>query len=378
VCLKILIGKNFDVIKRTIRNVDPTMGKIFIPWILRHPKSIKTMIKLSKAYTKSRRIRYKEILNNKIKIPPFLIISITSQCNLKCSGCYAEAVGTLCQKNHKKSLELKQWEKIIQEAVELGIFGFIIAGGEPFIVQDLLNLCEKFNDRLFIIFTNGTLLNEDTYEQLKNLRNTAIVVSIEGDKEQTNLRRGNGVYEKAIKSIKQLDKNGNISGISVTINRNNYHYWMNEEYIDSLISDGVQLGFLLEYIPVEGDGELMLTQEERKEFRKKVLYYRKSKQIFLVHSPGDEEYMGGCVSAGRGFAHITPFGDLTPCPVSNIATHNLTKSSLREGLESPLFKIIRENEHLLETEGTPCALFSHPAEVNALALEIRAYRTNSY
>jgi MoaA/NifB/PqqE/SkfB family radical SAM enzyme len=284
----------------------------------------------------------------------------------------------LCQKNHKKSLELKQWEKIIQEAVELGIFGFIIAGGEPFIVQDLLNLCEKFNDRLFIIFTNGTLLNEDTYEQLKNLRNTAIVVSIEGDKEQTNLRRGNGVYEKAIKSIKRLDKNGNISGISVTINRNNYHYWMNEEYIDSLISDGVQLGFLLEYIPVEGDGELMLTQEERKEFRKKVLYYRKSKQIFLVHSPGDEEYMGGCVSAGRGFAHITPFGDLTPCPVSNIATHNLTKSSLREGLESPLFKIIRENEHLLETEGTPCALFSHPAEVNALALEIRAYRTNSY
>ncbi|MHA1277745.1 MAG: hypothetical protein ACTSQ8_11175 [Candidatus Helarchaeota archaeon] len=56
-----------------------------------------------------------------------------------------------------------------------------------------------------------------------------------------------------------------------------------------------------------------------------------TKQIFLLHSPGDEEYMGGCVSAGRGFAHITPMGDLTPCPVSNIATHNLTKASLREG-----------------------------------------------
>jgi MoaA/NifB/PqqE/SkfB family radical SAM enzyme len=242
--------------------------------MLRRPKNVKTMVKLAKAYKKSRRIRYEELLDNNLKIPPFLIISITSQCNLKCSGCYAAVAGTLCQNNTKKSLELKQWEKIIQEAVELGIFGFIIAGGEPFIVQDLLNLCEKFNDRLFIIFTNGTLLNKDTYEQLKNLRNTAIVVSIEGDNEQTNLRRGCGVYEKALETIKRLDKNGNISGISITINRNNYHYWMNEENIDSLISDDVQLGFLLEYIPVEGDGELLLTQEESKEFREKVLYYR--------------------------------------------------------------------------------------------------------
>ncbi|MDD1777757.1 MAG: hypothetical protein LUQ65_06260, partial [Candidatus Helarchaeota archaeon] len=95
----------------------------------------------------------------------------------------------------------------------------------------------------------------------------------------------------------------------------------------------------------------------------------------LIHSPGDEELMGGCVSAGRGFAHITPSGDLTPCPVSNIATHNLTRSSLRQGLLSPLFKAIREQEHLLETEGTPCALFAHPEEVAALAKEVCAYRT---
>ncbi|MFX0072326.1 MAG: radical SAM/SPASM domain-containing protein [Candidatus Hermodarchaeota archaeon] len=373
-----MVVKNFNAIKRAINKVDPTMGKIFIPWILKHPKSIKTMIKLAKAYKKARRIRNQDFLDNNLKIPPFIIISITSQCNLRCSGCYAAAAGTLCQNSTKKPLAVEQWEKIIQESVELGIFGFIIAGGEPFIVQKLLNLSERFNDRLFIIFTNGTLLNHNTYKQLKNLANVIVVVSIEGSNEQTNLRRGCGVYEKAIETIKQLDKNGNISGISVTINRNNYEYWMNENNIDSLILDGVRLGFLLEYIPVEGDGELMLSQEESKKFREKVLYYRKNKQIFLIHSPGDEEYMGGCVSAGRGFAHITPMGDLTPCPVSNIATHNLTKSTLREGLESPLFKIIRENEHLLETEGSPCALFSHSAEVEALASKVKAYKTSSY
>ena len=78
---------------------------------------------------------------------------------------------------------------------------------------------------------------------------------------------------------------------------------------------------------------------------------------------------------GRGFAHITPGGDLTPCPVSNIATHNLVKASLRDGLRSPLFKEICENEHLLETEGMPCALFAHPKEVDELAKSVGAYRT---
>lgn len=98
--------------------------------------------------------------------------------------------------------------------------------------------------------------------------------------------------------------------------------------------------------------------------------------MLIIHSPGDEEYMGGCVSVGRGFAHVSPLGDLTPCPVSDIATHNLTKFTLREGLLSPLFKIIRENEQLLETDGSPCTLFAHPNEIQELAKKVNAYKAN--
>jgi len=124
------------------------------------------------------------------------------------------------------------------------------------------------------------------------------------------------------------------------------------------------------------DHSLLLKPEERREFRKQILEFRSTKPIFIIHSPGDEEYFGGCVSAGRGFAHVTPAGDLTPCPVSNIATHNLTNSTLREGLASPLFKEICKNEHLLETEGMPCALFAHPEEVSTLAKLVGAYKTD--
>jgi MoaA/NifB/PqqE/SkfB family radical SAM enzyme len=258
-----------------------------------------------------------------------------------------------------------------------------------------LSFARGFKKRCFIIFTNGTAITESDFERLKKLSNTAIIVSIEGGKEATNLRRGQGVYQKATSTLRRLTEIGTPNGISAAITRLNYKYWMNPERIDSLIAQGVRAALFIEYIPVmagpetclstensenkwaeKNDHGLMLTKEERAEFRAQILRYRESKPIYIVHSPGDEEYFGGCVSAGRGFAHVTPAGDLTACPVSNVATHNLTTATLREGFASPLFSKIRENEQLLENEGTPCSLFAHPKEVAELAKSVDAYRTD--
>jgi len=274
----------------------------------------------------------------------------------------------------------------------------IIAGGEPFLFPELIELCGEFKNQTFVIFTNGTTLTKADYSLLKHSTNLAIIVSIEGSPEFTNKRRGIGVYEKALKTIKNLDQIGVPTGISATITQMNYRYWMNPENIDNLIKQNIRILFLIEYIPqtpllqpkmestdcstkssldiTSSDHSLLLKSEERKEFRKQILKFRSTKPIFIIHSPGDEEYFGGCVSAGRGFAHVTPAGDLTPCPVSNIATHNLINSTLREGLASPLFEEICKNEHLLETEGMPCALFAHPEEVSALAKLVGAYKTD--
>lgn len=119
-----------------------------------------------------------------------------------------------------------------------------------------------------------------------------------------------------------------------------------------------------------------MTPEQRARFRQTVVAYRDRMTggAFIIHSPGDEETLGGCVSAGRGFAHITPSGDVTACPVSALATHNVRKSSLREALASPMFTMIRENRHLLETEGHPCGLSAHAAELERMAEGLGAYR----
>jgi hypothetical protein len=41
-----------------------------------------------------------------------------------------------------------------------------------------------------------------------------------------------------------------------------------------------------------------------------------------------------------------------------------------------LFKKIREDEHLLKTEGISLALFAYPVEVNEIAKKVVAYKTN--
>jgi MoaA/NifB/PqqE/SkfB family radical SAM enzyme len=134
------------------------------------------------------------------------------------------------------------------------------------------------DSRFFIILTNGTIINDDHYKRLKRLGNIAVVVSIEGGAEQTDNRRGKGVYEKAMNTFKHLNKIGVLSGISVTITKLNYIYWMDPVNIDHLISQGIHIGVFIEYIPTtrilekvneRSDHLLILNPEERGIFRKK-------------------------------------------------------------------------------------------------------------
>lgn len=378
--------------KNVLDGLDPNMSRLFVPWVLRNPRYVRAGIRLARSYKKTEKLR-REAKATGLSVPPFLILSITSRCNLSCAGCYAAAVGHLDKSpqldcgEKKPTLDWEQWYKIIHDAAEQGVFGFIIAGGEPFLFRGLLELCESFNDRFFIVLTNGTALTRNDYSRLRKTKNVAIIVSVEGSEETTDMRRGAGVHRQALETLTCLKSIGVPTGISVTITNQNYTYWMAKENLDYYVNLGVIVGVFIEYIPVMSenltgetcgsyDKSLMLSPAERAEFREQVLEYRRDNSLYVIHSPGDEDYFGGCVSAGRGFAHVTPSGDLTACPVSNLATHNLSESSFREGLASPLFKAIRENEHLLTNEDTPCALFGHPEEVMEIAKSVGAYSTD--
>jgi MoaA/NifB/PqqE/SkfB family radical SAM enzyme len=362
-----------------IEEIHPQLSRVLVPWVVRHPRYLPGFLRLARTIGQSRRVRARALADG-VRVPPFLVLSVTSKCNLRCVGCYAGAVGTVTSTPAQPGLDLREWHGIVDDAVRLGVMAFMIAGGEPFLLPGIAKLFRDHPDRLFLVFTNGTALQPSDYEILRTCSNIVVVVSLEGDRDMTDLRRGRGVYERALGTLDRLREAGVLTGIAVTVGSGNIEYWSEPRNIDALIAHSGPLAMFIEQIPTSGcENGSPLTAEQRVRFRETVVQYRERATggAYIIHSPGDEETLGGCVSAGRGFAHVNPSGDVTACPVSALATHNVRTSKLREALASPLFAMIRENGHLLETEGHPCGLSAHAAELESMAEGLGAYRTGA-
>ena len=83
------------ILKNTMNKYDPKIASVFLPWAVSHPRYIRSFFRLRRVNEKAKKLRLKE-KENGIVVPPFLILSVTSNCNLKCSGCFADVAGTTC------------------------------------------------------------------------------------------------------------------------------------------------------------------------------------------------------------------------------------------------------------------------------------------
>ncbi len=48
----------------------------------------------------------------------------------------------------------------------------------------------------------------------------------------------------------------------------------------------------------------------------------------FIEVPGDEDEIGGCLGAGKGFIHISAEGDVEPCPFAPYSDMNLRNDIL--------------------------------------------------
>ena len=60
-------------------------------------------------------------------------------------------------------------DRILNEARELGIYGIVLSGGEPFVYPYLLDMAQKHNDMAFMVYTNGTKIDENVADRLQEL-----------------------------------------------------------------------------------------------------------------------------------------------------------------------------------------------------------------
>jgi MoaA/NifB/PqqE/SkfB family radical SAM enzyme len=312
-----------------------------------------------------------------LHIPPFLIASIASSCNLHCAGCYARANGGCDSENAfigspKRRMQVQDWGRLFDEAKELGIAFILLVGGEPLLRRDILDEAADRPEIIFPVFTNGTMLNKGYLNFFDAHRNLIPVISLEGEDADTDLRRGEGVAALIWEAVDMLRERKLLFGISITATSKNKDTVVSDPFIEKLRQKGCGLVFYVEYVPAEeGTEDLILSESDQTKLRERVRFLRedgRSKGMILLDFPGDEKEVGGCLAAGRGFFHINSNGGAEPCPFSPYSEMNLMDHSLEEVLRSSFFQKVREismgdDEELLGG----CALFRRRKEIEKIA-----------
>jgi MoaA/NifB/PqqE/SkfB family radical SAM enzyme len=298
-----------------------------------------------------------------LHVPPILIFSVTSKCNLHCKGCYHQAL----RQGPYRDISDERLRRAIVEARELGVSFIVLGGGEPLMRPNILDIPKEYPEIMFLMFTNGLLIDDAVLKKMNEKRNVVPLLSLEGYQTDTDERRGKGVYEMLQGSITKLEENGVFWGTSLTLTRNNFDEVTDEGFVKKLVDAGCRLFMLVEYTPVkEGTEDWVLTETQRLKLVGRRDLFRKKYRAVFVALPWDEEEIGGCLSAGRGFIHISAEGDVEPCPFIPYSDTNLNNVSLKEALQSKMLKTIRENhEQLEETHG--CALWQKREWVKSLA-----------
>lgn len=343
--------------------------KVSSTGLVTRPTLLKRLMKAVRAHNKASR-RREELRREGLNVPPFMIFSITSKCNLNCSGCYSKRLRSA----NAPQLTIDEISEVLDGSEDLGISFVLISGGEPLTVPGILDVLATHKRTLFILFTNGTLLDEATADIIARSDNIVVMLSVEGFDPQTDGRRGLGMYDKLVSTMEGLDRRSILFGTSITVTSSNLDIVTSERFVSGMVQRGCRAFIYVEYVPVDPGSEgLVLGPTGNSLLKERLEALGSVHKLPFISFPGDEGRWGGCISSGLGFFHIGPCGELEPCPFAPFSDRNIRDMPLREALSSPLLSRVKElHPELDETDGG-CALWKRR---DMLSLMCQGDRTN--
>jgi len=306
-------------------------------------------------------------------IPWAILLDPTSACNLHCTGCWAAEYG------NKLNLPLNEIDSIIQQGKELGVYMYIYTGGEPMVrSKDIIALCQKHSDCQFLAFTNATLIDEAFADDMLRVKNFIPAISLEGFEMATDGRRGNGVYQKVLRTMSILRQKRLPFGISACYTSQNLDSISSDEFIDQLVKWGAQFIWYFHYMPVGNDAvpALMPNPQQRKAMYYRIREIRSTKPLFAMDFQNDGEYVGGCIAGGRRYLHINANGDVDPCVFVHYSDSNIREKSLLDCLRSPMFMAYHDGQPFNDNHLLPCPMLENPEKLREMVHRTGAHSTD--
>ena len=285
--------------------------------------------------------RFKARLKQGQTFPPFLYVSITNSCNLRCQGCWVDV------DKPQSLISFEDMNRLIGNAKQHGNSFFGILGGEPFLHPDLIAILNAHPDCYFQIFTNGHAITDKMAAALRRAGNATPLVSVEGTEAVSDVRRGRtGVLNRTLAGIEACRRHRLITGVASSVCQSNFDDLVRESWIDTLIDKGVHYTWFHTYRPVGpiANPQLALTPEQGLQLRRFVLDMRNRKPIAIVDAYYDDRGEALCPAATGISHHISPFGDVEPCPVvqfANESIHDNQGDLFKTMTESPLLQDFR-------------------------------------
>lgn len=264
--------------------------------------------------------KHKQRLKQGKFFPPFLYISIINSCNLRCQGCWVDVAAK------QERIEIDALSKVIQEANEQGNYFFGIVGGEPFMHPDVLEIFRRHPNCYFQVFTNGHFITDEVAAELRRAGNVTPLISVEGTELVSDERRGGqAVLNKTVAGIENCVANRVVTGVCTSVCKTNLDDLVNEAWVDRLIEMGVLYMWYHTYRPMgpEASPELALSPEEQLRIRKFVVEMRVRKPIAIIDAYYDADGQALCPAATGFTHHISPWGDIEPCPIVQFAKESI-------------------------------------------------------
>ncbi len=244
--------------------------------------------------------------------------------------------------------------------------------------KDLIALCEKHDDCVFLSFTNGTLIDEAFADEMLRVGNFIPAISLEGDEADTDSRRGDGVYQKARRAMQIMRARRLPYGISSCYTSVNYKSITSDEYFESLIEMGAFFIWYFHYMPVGNDAApaLLPNPEQREWVYHRIRRLRGEKPLFAMDFQHDAEYVGGCIAGGKRYLHINANGDVDPCVFIHYSNANIRDVSLLDALRSPIFMAYHDNMPFNDNMLRPCPMLENPECLRKMVAETGAHSTD--
>jgi radical SAM protein with 4Fe4S-binding SPASM domain len=168
---------------------------------------------------------------------PIVVWNITRTCNLNCLHCYSDSEA----RKYSGEVSTDEAKAVLDDLAGYRVPAVLFSGGEPLTRPDLFELIAYAVGKglRVTLSTNGTLIDRETAQRLKDNRVTYAGISLDGIGETNDHFRGKkGAFDAAVEGMRRCRAVGQKVGLRMTLTRHNCENI--NEIFDFIEAEGIE------------------------------------------------------------------------------------------------------------------------------------------